>query len=121
MHDYSNSNGRCSMTDTSLVLVTHSTVSGRRTKAIRSYTVGPVKPYAQYDTSVSISFVEPRQRRGEAVTACNGSVYYTIEQNGRTVFDTRSLVSVDMEEFEKTRERIRKKFEAIPAMVVGHR
>jgi hypothetical protein len=60
---------------------------------VRKFTVSEPRPYAQYPTSVDVSFVKPRQRRSYSYTIVpDGIRYLTIERNGDVVYDSRTDV-----------------------------
>jgi hypothetical protein len=67
------------------------------------------RPYAQHKVSVTISWVEPRKRKSSFVTITPDNVrYWTIEKDGKVIYDTRADVPCDMVEFEKANARFRK-------------
>lgn len=103
-----------------VVLVIHSAVSGKRLKPARKFEVRDVKPHAQYEQSVTIDIFPPKKRKGERYTATpDGLAFYTIERDGRAIYDSRVAVPIDMERFKATlreskaeQERINKEEEA---------
>jgi hypothetical protein len=101
-------------------LVRHCAVFGERRHPVRDFKIGETKPYAQYPVSVTILYVEPRKRRWMAATATPDNLtYFTIEDRGTVVYDSRKEVPCDMAEFEQTRldmERYRSRWQAIKAL-----
>jgi hypothetical protein len=88
------------------VVVQHCAVFGRLEHPVRKFHVGDVRPYAQYDRSVCISFVEPRKRNGRYIQMTpDGIRFATIEINGRTVYDSRHDVPMDMGKWRETSAR----------------
>jgi hypothetical protein len=64
------------------------------------------EPYAQYATSVTLHFKEPRGRKTYYFTVKPDNLtYYLIEVGGRVVWDSRNLVPCDMAEWEADRAR----------------
>jgi len=85
------------------VIVQHSAVFGHLETPVRSFHVGEAQPYAQYPISVSVSFVEPRKRKGAGYTVKpDDSGYLTIEAEGRVLYDSRVDVPCDMAKWEET-------------------
>jgi hypothetical protein len=99
-----------------IVLIIHSAVFGDLKTVVREFKVSEVRPYAQHEVSVNISFVEPRQRNWKYVTVTPGSErYHTIELNGLVLYDSRKDVPCDMAKWEKSREE----FKDRPAITVS--
>jgi hypothetical protein len=99
-----------------IVLIIHSAVFGDLKTVVREFKVSDVRPYAQHEVSVNISFLERRERKWKYVTVTPGSErYHTIELNGLVFYDSRKDVPCDMAEWEKTRKR----FEDHPAMTAN--
>lgn len=86
------------------VLVSHCALFGTRHQPVRWFKVDAASaPYAQYEFSIDIMFIEPRKRR-KWIRSINGNISYTtIEINGQTVYDTRSDVPCNMVEWERTK------------------
>ena len=81
----------------------HSSVFGVSQKPVRKFTVGKPKPYAQYPVSVNVSFVEPKKRSWLYVTATpNSPQFVTVEADGKTVYDSRQDVPIDMDHWHDT-------------------
>jgi hypothetical protein len=101
-------------------LVRHCAVFGKRRQPVRDFKIGKTKPYAQYPVSVTILYVEPRKRRWMAATATPDNLtYFTIEDRGTVVYDSRKDVPCNMAEFEQTRldmESYRSRWPAIKAL-----
>jgi len=88
------------------VIVQHCAVMGRMETPVRSFRVGEAEPDAQYPTSVSVWFVEPRKRRRAYVTMRPESIrYLTIESAGRVLYDSRADVPCDMDKWDETNRR----------------
>jgi RecA-family ATPase len=87
------------------ILVDHCALFGRRETKVRKFKVSQVKPYAQYDKFVDISVVEPKRRRGKVyeVYPCDHT-FYTIERDGRVIYDSRIDIPCDMIEWRRVRE-----------------
>ena len=96
-------------------IVQHCAVFGRIETAVRTFQVSDVKPYAQYDLSVTVTFQEPRKRRRASYTMHSEDTrYLTIEVRGAVVYDSRQHVPCDMDWWAETRKR----FETLPAITV---
>ena len=73
---------------------------------VREFTVSEVRPYAQHDRSVTITFIEPRKRKKKYTTVVPDNVrYVAIEANGEFVYDSRADVPCHMGDFRATRAR----------------
>jgi hypothetical protein len=70
---------------------------------VSKFSVSDVRPYAQYERSVSISFTRPRKRRSEFLPVFGDLTYVTIDAGGRTIYDSRDDVPIDMDKWEATR------------------
>lgn len=96
------------------VVVIYTAVFGRKEIPVRAFKVGNVEPYAQYASSVSVTFCEPRKRTWKRVRAhCDSSYssaerFLTVEQDGRTVYDSRHDVPIDMGGWRETAVRFGK-------------
>jgi hypothetical protein len=76
----------------------HSSVFGTRQEQVRQFKVSAPRPYAQYATSVSVSFVRPRKRNWLYTDITPTDVLYiTIAVDGQEVYDSRRDVPCDME------------------------
>jgi hypothetical protein len=75
---------------------------------VREFKVLEVKPYAQYERSVSIVYCEPRRRRKFAITCFEDNLHYIlIHQKGRgIIYDSRLDVPCDMKVFAEERRSI---------------
>jgi hypothetical protein len=104
-----------------VLIVQHCPVSGLLERPARWVRVGPPEPYAQYATSVRVSFIEPRKRKeayyrfydreGEGA-----SRFCTIDVDGRRVWDSRDVMPVDMAKWEECRARFKAEHERARAM-----
>jgi hypothetical protein len=83
-------------------IIQHCAVFGNLKTYARKFTVHDPKPRAQYATSVSVSFVEPRKRNSKGFTMVPDNLrYLTIERDGGEVlYDSRDDVPCDMAKFE---------------------
>jgi hypothetical protein len=75
-------------------------------RPIRAFSVSTVKPEAQYDQSVTITFTYPRKRKSLAMGfyPTNGQ-YATVEVDGTVVYDSRADIPCDMDLFNSSRAR----------------
>jgi hypothetical protein len=89
------------------LIVQHCAVFGRRETQVRKFSVSPVRPYAQYDKSVTVYFVEPRKRNGAYFRFTSGSRYREILVDGLVVYDSRRDIPIDVEKFRETEMRFR--------------
>jgi hypothetical protein len=81
-------------------------VLGRGRTPVRKFSVSEVSPYAQYDKSVLILFTEPRRRNSAYFKIVPDNLrFYTIEQNGQIVYDSRDDIPVDAAAFTESYER----------------
>jgi hypothetical protein len=81
-------------------------VSGRFETLVRSFRVGPVQPFKQYNSAVCVSFVAPRKRQAKCVRILPDNIrYLTVEQEGETVYDSGQDVPCDIEEWTVTKDR----------------
>ena len=88
------------------VIVQHCAVFGRLETEVRKFIVGDVRPWAQYDCAVSVSFVKPRKRRWYSYTMYPENIrYLTIEVDGKTIYDSRDDVPCDMSAWVETDTR----------------
>ena len=84
------------------VLVQHCFISSPRRTPVRAFKISEVKPYAQYEKSVSISFVVPRKRKWYVTRVCQDDLsFQTIERDGVVIYDSRHDVPCNMEKFEQ--------------------
>jgi hypothetical protein len=93
------------------IIFSHSCVFGLSRRPVRSWWVSDVKPYAQYQRSITIGFIEPRKRNGRSFVAKDGDrapTFYTVEQDGLILYNSRSDIAVDMEEWQATAARFKK-------------
>jgi len=91
------------------VIVQHCAVFGRLETRVRGYEVSAPRPYAQFPVSVSVVFLEPRQRRSSLVVIKPENIrYLTIEADGQTVYDSRTDVPCDMAQWAETDRRFKK-------------
>ena len=88
-------------------IVIHSAIYGERKREVRRFEVSEVKPYAQHEKTVVISFVEPRKRQWmSARVVPNDPRYITIEDcKGHEVYDSRADVPCNMTKWHEVRER----------------
>jgi hypothetical protein len=85
------------------LIVQHCCVYGDLPTPVRQFTVHPPKPYAQHPTEVLVSFIEPRRRNGAYYHVAPDNVrYLTIEQDGVIIYDSRSEVPCDMEQWKQS-------------------
>ena len=93
-------------TFTKAVIVTHCALLGRKETAVRAYCIDPVKPYAQYEKSVFIKFLEPKRRRKRRYEVMEDNrTFLTVEVAGRTVYDSRTEVPCDMQQWSETNDK----------------
>ncbi len=93
-------------TFTKAVIVTHCAVLGRKETAVRAYRIGPVAPYAQYEKHVFIYFYEPKRRTFRFYGVSNDNrTFLTVEVAGRTVYDSRTEVPCDMQQWSETNDK----------------
>jgi len=65
-----------------------------------------VSERVQHGNSVVLSYTEPKKRVSRSVRVSPDNItYYTVEENGRTLYDTRDDVPCDMEQWQQTRAR----------------
>jgi hypothetical protein len=81
-------------------------MSPHHARPIRAFSVSSVKPEAQYDQSVTITWTAPRKRKSLAMGfyPTNGQ-YATVEVGGNVVYDTRADIPCNMELFNSSRAR----------------
>jgi hypothetical protein len=81
----------------SATIIQHCSVFGRLETPVRAYAIETPRPYAQYATSVSVAFMEPRKRRMAFYTMVPDNLrYLLIEVQGQVVYDSRTDVPCDM-------------------------
>ena len=57
---------------------------------VRNFTVGEVRPYAQYERTVYITYTLPRKRNRTSIhVRKDGLTYVTIDAGGQTIYDSR--------------------------------
>lgn len=87
------------------LIIQHCAVFGRLETRVRWFSVS-LGPYAQYATAASVSFKEPRKKRGANCTVLPENVrYLTIEAEGCVLYDSRWNVPCDMAKWEETARR----------------
>jgi hypothetical protein len=81
-------------------------MSPHHARPIRAFSVSSVKPEAQYDQSVTITWTAPRKRKSLAMGfyPTNGQ-YATVEVGGNVVYDSRADIPCDMNLFNSSRAR----------------
>jgi hypothetical protein len=73
---------------------------------VRNFTVGEVRPYAQYERTVYITYTLPRKRNRTSIhVRKDGLTYVTIDAGGQTIYDSRDDVPIDMDKWEATRAK----------------
>lgn len=87
------------------LIVDHCALFGRHEWLVRKFSVSEVRPYAQYERSVSVDFVKPRKRTWQRTAVLeNNRRYITIESaDGELIYDSRSDIPCDMDQWEATR------------------
>ena len=85
------------------VLISHDAVFGDHTHAVSRFKISEVKPFAHYAQSVSIFWMTPKARkRWRTITVVpNNTLFYTIQREEDVLYDSRSDISCDMDEFAK--------------------
>lgn len=81
------------------VLIRHCAVIGLLEQSIRAFKVSAVEPYAQYERSVVVSFVHPRERKFRGYRVHGNLVFYLIRVGNEIVYDSRRDVPCDMAEW----------------------
>jgi hypothetical protein len=83
-------------------IIQHCAAFGNLKTRVRKFTVHDPKPHAQHATSVTVSFVKPRERRSYFFTMVPENYrYLTIERDGGEVlYDSRDDVPCDMAKWE---------------------
>lgn len=85
------------------VIVTHNAVFGVSRRPVRSWSV------STHEDTATIMFMEPRKRTRLGVTARpRRPLFYTVEVDGQTVYDSRDDVPIDMTEWRETAQRFGK-------------
>ncbi len=88
------------------VIIQHCAVFGERQRPVQWWMVGEVKPYAQYDCSVVVNFIETGTRRkGYFTITPDNTKYVTVRVDGRVVYDSRTDVPCDMAKWEASADR----------------
>jgi hypothetical protein len=75
---------------------------------VAEYKVGAVKPHAQYDKSVMISYRKPGERKWGYVTVFGDDnlAYVTVQKpDGTVVYDSRTAVPCDMDKWNEVKAR----------------
>ena len=82
-------------------IIQHCAVFGNLKTEVRKYEVSDPKPYAQYLTSIHVSFVKPGKRKWAYFTIVPDDLrYLTVEHNGEVLYDSRTDVPCDMTKWE---------------------
>jgi putative DNA primase/helicase len=90
-------------------IVHHSAVFGTWETPVRSFQLGEVGSYAQYDRAVHIRFIEPRKRQRSGIWVYNDDAdYVTIEDEGEVLYDSRADVPCDQAKWDEKAERMGK-------------
>jgi hypothetical protein len=93
------------------VLINHAAVFGRHETPVGWIKAHPPERYAQYPVTVLVQYREVRQpRQGQGYEFSlrvypDHRRYYTIEVDGREVWDSRAVVPCDMDKWEETFQR----------------
>jgi hypothetical protein len=88
------------------LIVQHCAVWGDLPTQVCQFTVRSPEPYAQYPTSVLVLFKEPKRRNSAYFKIYPDSIRnLTIEQDGAVIYDSRSEVPCDMEEWHRSAAR----------------
>lgn len=86
----------------------YNAVFGYSEEPIRKFTIGEVRPYAQHDRSVAVTFIRPRKRSSMRMTVVpENHRFVTIEAGGKTVYDSRVDVPCDMDQWNETNAKFR--------------
>lgn len=86
------------------VVVRYSAVSGVYEDKVRKFRVSEVRPYAQYERAVHLSYVYPRDRTSTAFMVCPDNVaFYLIRVGDQVVYDSRRDVPCDMAKWSASR------------------
>jgi len=73
---------------------------------VRKFEVHDPKPYAQYPTSVMVSFVKPGKRKWAYFTVVPDNLrYLTIEHDDVVLYDSRTDVPCDMTKWESVYQK----------------
>ena len=76
---------------------------GRLERPVRAYAIGAPRPYAQHKVSVSLHWIAPRKRRQFYFVLTPDNLRYAqVVEQGLVVYDTRSVVPCDMDQWERT-------------------
>ncbi len=85
----------------------HSAVGYGFSRGVREFKVHDPEPHAQYSVSVSIEYKMPRKRTRQWMRAVPEDIsFITIEVDGQTVYDSRSDVPCDMDEYQAVADRL---------------
>jgi hypothetical protein len=97
-------------------IVDHSAVFGESQTAVRSWEVSEVKPYAQYEKSLTIFFVKPGKRKSDGYRCTPENLrYYTIkDRSGETVYDSRDDVPCDMGKWQEAADEMKSRYVSSP-------
>lgn len=98
------------------MIIRHDAVMGTRGQAARKWWISEPKPYAQHPVAVSVNWIEPGKRTAQYIMVHGDSRYVTIEEGGRTVYDSRNDVPCDMDAWHETAAR----FKDRPAVRIIH-
>lgn len=84
----------------------HCSVFGSSVRNVRKFTATELRPYAQHDVGLRVSFVEPKKRSWYSVDIAPDNIRYAvIEVDGQVVLDSRDIVPCDMDRWSASRER----------------
>jgi hypothetical protein len=94
-----------------VTIVQHSCVFGQMELPVVRFKVGDVRPWSQYDRSVTVTFEEPqkpRQRKRiiNSMTMASDERYLTIEAAGEVLYDSRAEVPLDSVKWEANAARL---------------
>jgi hypothetical protein len=92
-------------------------VLGNLKTIVRQYKVSEPQPYAQYSTSVRVSFVKPRKRRWRYFTTIPDNIRYVLIMGAsdELLYDSRTDVPCDMAKWWETRQEFKVQSEALQA------
>ncbi len=92
-------------------IIQYCAVFGRLETPVRQWSAREPAPYAQHPIAVSVSFSEPRKQRTSFFNIVpNNTRYLTVEQDGVVVYDSRSEVPCDMQDWQAIRNDIINRF-----------
>lgn len=76
-------------------------------RTVRAYCIGQVRPYAQYERSVSISCKLPRKRNAESHTVTGNAYVEILAPDGTLIYDSRTDIPLDMADWQARRRPCR--------------